>query len=144
MFHSQDKVDPEIKTLLALKAEFKSASGKDWKPGMEIPSKAPAPSPASSGGNMGELNNKIVAQGDVVRKLKSEKATKVTRIYIMNLMVSIVVKKNNTQKNKTKLRENFFVSPLISIINRYFLQNFFNLIIQGIFQITLFVFNCNS
>lgn len=74
MFFLQDKIDAEVKTLLALKAEFKSTYGKDWKPGMEILYEA------SSGGNFGDLNNRIMAQGDIVRKLKSEKATKVMKI----------------------------------------------------------------
>ena len=53
--------------LLSLKADFKSATGKDWKPGQGPP--AAAPTPAES-----DLINKIAEQGNTVRDLKSKKA----------------------------------------------------------------------
>ena len=68
----------EIKTavekLLKLKADFKEACGIDWKPGVEVPS-ADVPnqenkSPADT------INNKIKIQGDAVRNLKANKASK--------------------------------------------------------------------
>jgi len=67
---AKDVIDPEVKTLLALKAEFKSATGLDWKPGVEVPGAAPA---AASND---DIEGKIKAQGDKVRDLKSSKAEK--------------------------------------------------------------------
>ena len=97
MYFLQAEIDAAVKILLSLKAEYKSASGKDWKP-------------APSGGKKGEtkqagnqskekkqasnqskdvkqasnqskeaedLNNRIVAQGGAVRALKEKKAAKV-------------------------------------------------------------------
>ena len=69
----------EVKTLLSLKAEFKSVTSMDWKPGMTVSTAtppAPAPAPAPSG-QVADLNAKIAAQGDKVRDLKTKKATKV-------------------------------------------------------------------
>jgi len=62
-------IDPEVKTLLALKAEFKAETGLDWKPGVEVPGAAPAES-------NNDIEGKIKAQGDKVRDLKSSKAEK--------------------------------------------------------------------
>jgi len=67
---AKDVIDPEVKTLLALKAEFKAATGLDWKPGVEVPGAAPA---AASND---DIEGKIKAQGDKVRDLKSSKAEK--------------------------------------------------------------------
>ena len=36
------EVKAQVDVLLALKAEFKSACGLDWKPGIQIPQAAPA------------------------------------------------------------------------------------------------------
>ena len=70
---AKDVVEPEVKTLLALKADYKKVTGKDWAPGAHVA--APASQPAS-GGSADDLGAKISAQGDKVRKLKSEKAAK--------------------------------------------------------------------
>jgi len=67
---AKDVIQPEVNTLLALKAEFKTATGLDWKPGVEVPG---APAAAAPGD---DINASIVAQGDKVRALKSEKASK--------------------------------------------------------------------
>ncbi|XP_037079288.1 bifunctional glutamate/proline--tRNA ligase-like, partial [Pollicipes pollicipes] len=71
-------VDAEVKTLLALKAEFKAATGQDWKPGVQLPSAAPAAAPSASAGAAAtaQLNQRIIEQGDKVRKLKGDKADK--------------------------------------------------------------------
>jgi len=67
----KDVIDPEVKTLLALKADFKAATGIDWKPGVQVPgAAAPAENPGV------EIDEKIKAQGDAVRKLKAAKADK--------------------------------------------------------------------
>merc|ERR1719450_9875 len=69
-------IDESVKKLLALKAEYKAATGADWKPGASpVPTKQAQPSATSTGGADG-LSAAITAQGDIVRKLKSEKAAK--------------------------------------------------------------------
>lgn len=62
------QIDEAVKKLLALKADYKAATGQDWKP-------SAAPTKAASGG-ASDINNSIVAQGDLVRKLKADKAAK--------------------------------------------------------------------
>lgn len=66
-------VEAAVNILLALKAEFKSATGEDWKPNLKPsgPSATPAVPLASS-----DLDSRIIEQGDKVRKLKAEKADK--------------------------------------------------------------------
>ena len=76
---AKDVIEPEVKTLLALKAEFKTATGQDWKPGMTVPEtggKASSPAPAPGSSSPGDINTAIGAQGDIVRKLKADKAAK--------------------------------------------------------------------
>uniref|UniRef100_A0A8C5G7D5 Bifunctional glutamate/proline--tRNA ligase n=1 Tax=Gouania willdenowi TaxID=441366 RepID=A0A8C5G7D5_GOUWI len=76
----KEQVDAAVKQLLVLKAEYKQATGQDYKPGAAPAQKASAPvqssppstAPPSSSG----LHGKIAAQGEVVRKLKTEKAPK--------------------------------------------------------------------
>merc|ERR1719193_1971032 len=62
----------QVKTLLDLKAQYKAASGKDWKPEAFAGDSKPA-EPVTLGS---ELNLKIVAQGDKVRSMKESKAAK--------------------------------------------------------------------
>ena len=75
-----------MKELLALKAEYKKVTGQDWKPGAAPPAAAPvaaapvaaplaAAPPASTGS---DLDVKITAQGNKVRELKANKASKVS------------------------------------------------------------------
>ncbi|XP_069029580.1 bifunctional glutamate/proline--tRNA ligase isoform X1 [Embiotoca jacksoni] len=78
----KDQVDAAVKQLLALKAEFKKMTGQDYKPGMATPaSSAPSPvtstssTPLSSSSPSG-LYERVAQQGEIVRKLKSEKAPK--------------------------------------------------------------------
>jgi len=71
----KSEIDAAVKVLLQLKADFKAATGQDWKPGMA----AKAASPAAKAGSPGpapELSKQVAAQGDVVRKLKGDKAEK--------------------------------------------------------------------
>lgn len=62
--------------MLGLKAEYKSSTGKDWKPGAAPPTGGNNTSGTAS---TDELNNRITAQGDKIRGLKSAKAAKVNR-----------------------------------------------------------------
>lgn len=75
-----------MKQLLALKAEYKQVTGQEYKPGAAPAQKASAPaqkapapaqnSPSSACDATG-LYEKVSEQGEVVRKLKAEKASKV-------------------------------------------------------------------
>uniref|UniRef100_A0A1B0GML6 proline--tRNA ligase n=1 Tax=Phlebotomus papatasi TaxID=29031 RepID=A0A1B0GML6_PHLPP len=76
------EIDAAVKILLDLKAKYKAASGKDWKPG-STPAAPAAPVPAAATESSVsvkvsavELNEQIVKQGDSVRNLKANKASK--------------------------------------------------------------------
>ncbi|CAH1794306.1 unnamed protein product [Owenia fusiformis] len=69
----KDEIDAAVKDLLALKDEYKKATGNDWKPGKHV---AATSMSAPSNGDVMELNNKIITQGNQVRELKSAKASK--------------------------------------------------------------------
>uniref|UniRef100_A0A8B9HYL2 Bifunctional glutamate/proline--tRNA ligase n=1 Tax=Astyanax mexicanus TaxID=7994 RepID=A0A8B9HYL2_ASTMX len=77
----KDQIDEAVKLLLALKAEFKQLTGQDYKPGMAAPSGPPAqpapkqPAPSSNTSST-DLHGRVAEQGEVVRKLKGEKASK--------------------------------------------------------------------
>uniref|UniRef100_A0A904A5I6 Bifunctional glutamate/proline--tRNA ligase n=1 Tax=Anopheles quadriannulatus TaxID=34691 RepID=A0A904A5I6_ANOQN len=79
---AKPEVDAAVKTLLELKAQYKAATGSDWKPGAVVASPAataaaaaPQPTAAASGG-ADAINAKIVEQGNLVRDLKAKKAAK--------------------------------------------------------------------
>jgi bifunctional glutamyl/prolyl-tRNA synthetase len=65
-------IDSEVKVLLALKSEFKAATGEEWQPSLQLA----IVSIASEALPGEQLSSKIIEQGDIVRKLKSEKAAK--------------------------------------------------------------------
>ncbi len=69
-------VDAEVKTLLGLKAEYKKATGKDWKPGATTASSAVAKESLDASNKATELDGRITDQGNKIRKLKGEKAEK--------------------------------------------------------------------
>lgn len=61
-------IGDEVKQLLSLKNQFKTLTNQDWKPpSIPKPSELPA-------GSQESLNNKIIAQGDKVRSLKTAKS----------------------------------------------------------------------
>merc|ERR1711935_1075413 len=82
----KSEIDACVKELLALKAKYKEATGKDWKPGTHQTSKAKEGSPtkqakeasppkeASNAGD--QLNVEITDAGNKVHDLKSKKAEK--------------------------------------------------------------------
>ncbi|XP_046711864.1 bifunctional glutamate/proline--tRNA ligase isoform X1 [Silurus meridionalis] len=72
----KDKIDAAVKELLALKVEFKQITGQEYKPGMAPPSAATTQPVQSSGSSPADLYAQVAAQGEVVRKLKTEKAAK--------------------------------------------------------------------
>ena len=76
---TQDQVDAAVKLLLALKAEYKQATGQDYKPGAALTS-APAPksAPVQTAPAAGlDIYERVSQQGELVRKLKAEKVSKV-------------------------------------------------------------------
>uniref|UniRef100_A0A8C7U884 Bifunctional glutamate/proline--tRNA ligase n=1 Tax=Oncorhynchus mykiss TaxID=8022 RepID=A0A8C7U884_ONCMY len=78
---AKDQMDAAIKHLLSLKAEYKQVTGQDYKPGI-APATSPAPVQASpapdaqSISSVKALFSQVSHQGELVRKLKSEKAPK--------------------------------------------------------------------
>ncbi|XP_072321975.1 bifunctional glutamate/proline--tRNA ligase isoform X2 [Eucyclogobius newberryi] len=76
---SKDQVEVAVKQLLALKAEYKQQTGQDYKPGVQAPASPaqPQPPPQSAPAPQAEeLYAQVAQQGELVRKLKSEKAPK--------------------------------------------------------------------
>uniref|UniRef100_A0A6Q2X3Q9 Uncharacterized protein n=1 Tax=Esox lucius TaxID=8010 RepID=A0A6Q2X3Q9_ESOLU len=80
----KDHVDAAVKQLLALKAEYKQATGQDYKPGVsQAPAAAPPPvqsTPPPTATPVSGLYDHVTEQGDLVRKLKTEKAPKLDKI----------------------------------------------------------------
>uniref|UniRef100_A0A8D0ANM4 Bifunctional glutamate/proline--tRNA ligase n=1 Tax=Sander lucioperca TaxID=283035 RepID=A0A8D0ANM4_SANLU len=77
----KDEVDKAVQQLLSLKEEFKKLTGQDYKPGMAPSTPAsssvpPAATHSSSSCSSSALYERVSQQGEVVRKLKSEKAPK--------------------------------------------------------------------
>ena len=72
----QAVIDAAVKELLALKAEFKSVSGKDWSPALASAPLATSEKP-SSAVNVDTLSSQVKTAGDKVRDLKAKKAEKV-------------------------------------------------------------------
>ena len=65
-----------VKVLLDLKAKYKAVTGNDWKPEAKPSQTKTASAAGGSGGDAADLNAKVAAQGDLVRKLKGDKAAK--------------------------------------------------------------------
>uniref|UniRef100_A0A8V5FKM5 Bifunctional glutamate/proline--tRNA ligase n=1 Tax=Melopsittacus undulatus TaxID=13146 RepID=A0A8V5FKM5_MELUD len=74
----KEDIDKAVKQLLALKAEYKEKTGHEYKPGNPPVSVTEPSSKLESSGTMDSkaLYDKVAQQGEVVRKLKAEKAPK--------------------------------------------------------------------
>ena len=68
------EIKQAVDVLLKLKGDFKTACGIDWKPGVEIPSGDASGDKENSPADA--INQKIKDQGDKVRGLKANKASK--------------------------------------------------------------------
>lgn len=91
LFLIQDQIDAAVEVLLALKAEYKQKTGQCYKPGnppasllSSLTSCSSDPSPpfcnglaSSSPIDRKALYSKVAEQGEVVRRLKAEKVSKV-------------------------------------------------------------------
>lgn len=83
---SKADLDPEIKTLLDLKNQYKQATGCDWKQSPAPVANASAANTSTAnisnvnissvGASADQLNLEIIAQGDKVRDLKARKVAK--------------------------------------------------------------------
>lgn len=71
---AKEDVDAAVRQLLALKAAYKAQTGQEYRPGAP-PAAAPAPAAAPGGRSLYE---EVATQGELVRKLKAEKAPKVS------------------------------------------------------------------
>lgn len=70
------KINEAVKTLLELKAQYKTATGQDWTATASPASTTTAPSSTPVSGDVTALNEDITKQGDLVRTLKTAKADK--------------------------------------------------------------------
>uniref|UniRef100_A0A663M0V2 Bifunctional glutamate/proline--tRNA ligase n=1 Tax=Athene cunicularia TaxID=194338 RepID=A0A663M0V2_ATHCN len=79
---AKEDIDKAVKQLLALKAEYKEKTGQEYKPGNPPVSVAEQSSKLETSGTLDSkaLYDKVAEQGEVVRKLKAEKAPKVDEI----------------------------------------------------------------
>jgi len=83
---SKEEVTKEVGVLLALKTEFKTLTGQEWKPSATpaaAPAAAPVPAPVASkapevpsASPSSDLDARITKQGELVRDLKAKKASK--------------------------------------------------------------------
>ncbi|XP_030355911.1 bifunctional glutamate/proline--tRNA ligase isoform X6 [Strigops habroptila] len=75
---AKEDIDKAVKQLLALKAEYKEKTGQEYKPGNPPVSVTEQSSKLESSGTVDSkaLYDKVAEQGEVVRKLKAEKAPK--------------------------------------------------------------------
>ncbi|XP_053877822.1 bifunctional glutamate/proline--tRNA ligase isoform X2 [Malaclemys terrapin pileata] len=78
---AKEDIDTAVKQLLALKVEYKEKTGQEYKPGnppaaaVAVPNVSSTPQ-TSSNLDSTALYHKVAEQGEVVRKLKAEKASK--------------------------------------------------------------------
>ncbi|XP_064365781.1 bifunctional glutamate/proline--tRNA ligase isoform X4 [Dromaius novaehollandiae] len=77
---AKEDIDKAVKQLLALKAEYKEKTGQEYKPGnppASVTEQSVSSKPEISGAmDSKALYDKVAEQGEVVRKLKAEKASK--------------------------------------------------------------------
>jgi len=83
-------IDEEVKSLIALKAEFKNTTGQEWKPAISPPS-------VNVNNVSPDLNDSIIAQGNKIRDLKAEKAGK----SVIDEEVKTLLSLKSEFKNKT-------------------------------------------
>ncbi|CAI5646193.1 unnamed protein product [Oreochromis niloticus] len=91
----KDQVDAAVKQLLALKEEYKRITGQEYKPGVAPPQKAPAP---VQNGSTNDLYEKVAEQGELVRKLKAEKAPKAQELFSQVSQQGELVRKLKSEK----------------------------------------------
>ena len=107
-------VDAAVAKLLELKAAYKAATGKDWKPPAAQPAAKAAAAPAAKAASppkvveqdsnpvADQLNADIIAQGDKVRQLKADKADKVAVDTAVNVLLGLKTKYKTLTGNDWK------------------------------------------
>nr|XP_009667310.1 PREDICTED: bifunctional glutamate/proline--tRNA ligase isoform X4 [Struthio camelus australis] len=90
---AKEDIDKAVKQLLALKAEYKEKTGQDYKPGnppASVTEQSVSSKPEISGTlDSKALYDKVAEQGEVVRKLKAEKAPKEEVDEAVKLLLSL-------------------------------------------------------
>lgn len=96
---AKSEIDLAVKTLLSLKGDFKALTGVEWKPETAA---QPTPSVANQGAQNNSLHDRIVAQGEKVRYLKSKKAAKASIDEEVKTLLALNAEfKNSTGKDWT-------------------------------------------
>ena len=75
---SKDVIQQNVNKLLELKKEFKTLYGKDWTPDIKLSESSPSNSTQSNESPAKQLDESVQKQADTVRRLKSEKADKIS------------------------------------------------------------------
>ena len=86
---AKEEIMKEVEVLKTLKAEYKAATGSEYDANKKpAGGAAPTPAAAVSGGASGDLSlwEKVTAQGNVIRKMKSEKASKDDVMAAVNIL----------------------------------------------------------
>ena len=86
---AKDEIMKEVEVLKTLKAEYKTATGSEYDANKKpAGSAAPAAVIAAPGGGSGDLSlwEKVTAQGNTIRKMKSEKASKDDVMAAVNIL----------------------------------------------------------
>ncbi|XP_064565221.1 bifunctional glutamate/proline--tRNA ligase isoform X5 [Zonotrichia leucophrys gambelii] len=88
---AKEDIDKAVKQLLALKAEYKEKTGQEYKPGNPPVSGTAQSSKPETPGTLDSkaLYDKVAEQGEVVRKLKAEKASKDQIDQAVKLLLSL-------------------------------------------------------
>nr|XP_005483060.1 bifunctional glutamate/proline--tRNA ligase isoform X6 [Zonotrichia albicollis] len=88
---AKEDIDKAVKQLLALKAEYKEKTGQEYKPGNPPVSGTAQSSKPETPGTLDSkaLYDKVAEQGEVVRKLKAEKASKDQVDQAVKLLLSL-------------------------------------------------------
>ncbi|XP_039557979.1 bifunctional glutamate/proline--tRNA ligase isoform X2 [Passer montanus] len=101
---AKEDIDKAVKQLLALKAEYKEKTGQEYKPGNPPISGNSQSSKLKNSGTLDSkaLYDKVAEQGEVVRKLKAEKASKDQIDEAVKLLLSLKAdyKEKNGQEYK--------------------------------------------
>lgn len=96
----KSKITEAVNALLALKAEFKVQTGKDWSPTTAATPVAKSVALTSTSSN--DLNARIAQQGNLVRDLKAQKADKSKITEAVNALLALkTVFKSETGKDWT-------------------------------------------
>ena len=101
----QDEVKPAVDKLLALKAEFKTLTGSDYNPQVAeklLASKAETTQSNNTDVNIDDLDQKISAQGEKIRALKAQKASKDEVQPEVNILLELKTQFKNSTGNDWK------------------------------------------